>query len=116
MKGIIIDENLSVLHEEQVQFDSALPEFRTHKGVIYNEKSKTVTAPTIMWVKALDILMDKLQISGADFGKVVAVSGSGQVFDIFEQYSESDDEGKIFYYNILIHSIATWNSLLAKRR
>lgn len=78
LKGIIIDENLSVLHEEQVQFDSALPEFRTHKGVIYNEKSKTVTAPTIMWVKALDILMDKLQISGADFGKVVAVSGSGQ--------------------------------------
>lgn len=32
-----------------------------------------------MWVKAVDILLDKLQIIGADLGKVVAISGSAQV-------------------------------------
>lgn len=34
-----------------------------------------------MWVKGLDILLDKLQIAGADFGKLAAVSGTGQVGD-----------------------------------
>lgn len=39
----------------------------------------TVTAPTIMWVKALDMLMDKLRVAGADFSTIAAISGTGQV-------------------------------------
>jgi xylulokinase len=33
-----------------------------------------------MWVKALDMLMEKLRIVGVDFSKVKAISGAGQVF------------------------------------
>lgn len=58
-----------------------MPEFRTHKGVNQSRDGKTITSPTIMWVKGLDILLDKLQIAGADFGKLAAVSGTGQVGD-----------------------------------
>lgn len=38
-----------------------------------------VTAPVIMWVKAFDMIMDKLRVAGLDFQNVVAVSGAGQV-------------------------------------
>lgn len=38
-----------------------------------------VTAKTLMWVKALDLLMDKLIIASVDFSKIVAISGTAQV-------------------------------------
>lgn len=31
-----------------------------------------------MWVKALDMLMDRLRVQGLDYGQVVGISGSGQ--------------------------------------
>ena len=34
-----------------------------------------------MWVKALDMLMEKLRIAGVDFSRVAAISGAGQVHD-----------------------------------
>ena len=54
-----------------------LPEYRTHGGV--HASDRRVTAPPIMWVKALDMLMEKLRILGVDFSKVAAISGAGQV-------------------------------------
>jgi xylulokinase len=54
-----------------------LPEYRTHGGV--HTFDKRVTAPPIMWVKALDMLMERLRIAGVDFSRVVAISGAGQV-------------------------------------
>ncbi|XP_075231647.1 xylulose kinase-like [Lycorma delicatula] len=77
LKGVIVDENLQILSETHVQFDSMLPEFRTHSGVVRADK-KTVTAPVLMWVKALDLLLDKLRVCGADFSKVAALSGTAQ--------------------------------------
>jgi len=59
------------------KFDKELPEYRTHGGVHIQEKR--VTAPPIMWVKALDMLMEKLRIVGVDFSRVKAISGAGQV-------------------------------------
>lgn len=81
LKGIIVDDQLNMLFEEVVSFDSSMPEFRTQNGVNQSRDGKTITSPTIMWVKALDILLDKLQVAGADFSKLVAVSGTGQVGD-----------------------------------
>lgn len=53
---------------------------RTNGGCIKNKEDVTVvTAPTLMWVKALDILMDKLLVEGVDFSKIAAISGSAQV-------------------------------------
>ena len=44
-----------------------------------HEDGRTVTAPVLMWVKALDILLDRLKIAGVDFSKVAALSGTAQV-------------------------------------
>lgn len=51
---------------------------RTHSGVVKVGKN-TVTGPVLMWVKALDMLLDQLRVCGADFSKVSALSGTAQV-------------------------------------
>ena len=62
MKAVVIDAALNVVCDERVTFDADLPEYRTAGGV--NVKGRQVTAPTIMWVKALDMLMEKIRIAG----------------------------------------------------
>uniref|UniRef100_A0A8C8I6R9 Xylulose kinase n=1 Tax=Oncorhynchus tshawytscha TaxID=74940 RepID=A0A8C8I6R9_ONCTS len=46
-----VDGNLSVVHQDNVQFDSELPEFGTQGGVHIHADSLTVTSPVLMWVK-----------------------------------------------------------------
>ena len=53
-----------------------LPEYRTAGGV--HTAGRKVTAPTIMWVHALDMLMDKLRVAGVEFWRVAGISGAGQ--------------------------------------
>lgn len=61
-------------------FDTDLPEFRTQGGVIVDKaNSNHIYAPTVMWVKALDMLLDRLTLAGVDFSKIAAISGSAQV-------------------------------------
>lgn len=78
LKAIVVNDQLEVLQEAAVQFDNDLPEYRTSGGVNVRGDGVTVTAPTIMWVKALDMLMDKLRVAGADFSTIRAISGTGQ--------------------------------------
>ncbi|XP_077274368.1 xylulose kinase isoform X2 [Temnothorax americanus] len=90
LKAVVVDDNLAVLHETSVQFDNDLPEFslrnefnsnvrRTYGGVIRKkEESRVVVVPSLMWVKALDMILDKLRVCGVDFSKVAAISGCAQ--------------------------------------
>jgi len=107
LKAVVIDDNLAILHQTNVQFDNDLPEFRytskkiqvypfksililvcntriwfcrTYGGVIQRtEEPNVIVVPTLMWVKALDLILDKLRVCGVDFSKVSAVSGCAQV-------------------------------------
>ncbi|XP_071368721.1 xylulose kinase, partial [Centroberyx affinis] len=78
LKVVAMDADLKVVHQDNVQFDSELPEFRTHGGVHIHADRLTVTSPVLMWVKALDLLLDKMKGAGFDFSRVTALSGSGQ--------------------------------------
>lgn len=78
LKGLAIDDKLKVVCEAAVQFDNDLPEYRTQNGVNKNRDTLTVTAPAIMWVKALDMLLERLKVAGLDLATVAAISGSGQ--------------------------------------
>lgn len=51
---------------------------RTTGGVHQHEDNHTVTAPVLMWIKALDIIFDRLRLNGLDYSQVVGLSGSGQ--------------------------------------
>ena len=44
-----------------------------------HEDKLTVTAPTAMFLKALDKLLDKMAEASFDFSKVVAIAGDTQV-------------------------------------
>lgn len=78
VKVIAVDGDLNVFYEDSVHFDKDLPEFRTQGGVHVHEDGLTVTSPVLMWVQALDILLEKMKASGFDFSQVVALSGAGQ--------------------------------------
>ncbi|CAJ1081570.1 xylulose kinase isoform X1 [Xyrichtys novacula] len=78
LKVVAVDGDLNVVHQNNVQFDSELPEFRTQGGVHIHTDKLTVTSPVLMWVKALDLILDKMKRAGLDFSRVRALSGSGQ--------------------------------------
>ena len=77
IKAVVVDRELEVVAEAQVHYDSMLPEYRTSGGV-HKGAGGRVTAPTIMWVKALDMLMDKLRVAGVEFWRLAGLSGAGQ--------------------------------------
>ncbi|KAG6441668.1 hypothetical protein O3G_MSEX001921 [Manduca sexta] len=77
LKALVIGEDYNVLHEADVEFDVDLPEFRTAGGVVRGERGE-VTAPPLLWVKALDMVMDRLVVAGVDFSTVEALSGAAQ--------------------------------------
>lgn len=78
LKVVALDAALKVVLEDHVHFDSDLPEFRTRGGVHIHADRLTVTSPVLMWIKALDKLLDQMKTSGFDFSRVRALSGSGQ--------------------------------------
>uniref|UniRef100_A0A8C7NBQ7 Xylulose kinase n=1 Tax=Oncorhynchus kisutch TaxID=8019 RepID=A0A8C7NBQ7_ONCKI len=59
---VAVDGNLSVVHQDNVQFDSELPEFGN----------------SMMISQALDLILGKMKNAGFDFSRVKALSGSGQ--------------------------------------
>ncbi|XP_053605416.1 xylulose kinase [Plodia interpunctella] len=78
LKALVIGEDYGVLHEADVEFDVDLPEFRTAGGVQRGQQRGEVTAPPLLWVKALDMVMDRLVVSGVDFSTIEALSGAAQ--------------------------------------
>jgi len=69
---------LVIFKEEQINYDRDLPHYKTQGGVHRAADGLTVTAPTLMWIEALDMLLSKLSSTGFPFHRVVAISGSGQ--------------------------------------
>ncbi|GCB67172.1 hypothetical protein scyTo_0015094 [Scyliorhinus torazame] len=78
LKAIAIDDNLNVIHETSVKFDDDLPEFGTQDGAHVHSDKLTVTTPVLLWVKALDMLLERMKISNFDFSKLKSLSGTGQ--------------------------------------
>lgn len=78
LKAMQLSENLEILATAEVKFDTDLPEFRTCGGVNSGPNKDEFFVQPAMWVKAIDIVMDRLVVQGADFSTVSAISGSAQ--------------------------------------
>lgn len=75
----MLDSNFNIVVSEIVHFDSELPHYKSKDGVYRDPLiNGRIVSPTLMWVEALDLLLKKLTESELEFGKVAAVSGSGQ--------------------------------------
>ncbi|KAF3441120.1 hypothetical protein FNV43_RR15031 [Rhamnella rubrinervis] len=79
LKATVLDSNFNIVASELVHFDTDLPHYKTKDG-IYRDPSINgrIVSPTLMWVEALDLMLNKLSNSNVDFGKITAISGSGQ--------------------------------------
>ncbi|MBA0745908.1 hypothetical protein Gogos_008467, partial [Gossypium gossypioides] len=79
LKATVLDSNLVIVASEMIHFDSDLPHYKTKDGVYRDANvNGRIVSPTIMWVEALDLIFQRLSKSNLDFGKIAAVSGSGQ--------------------------------------
>ncbi|GMI91048.1 XYLULOSE KINASE 2, xylulose kinase-2 [Hibiscus trionum] len=79
LKATVLDSNLVIVASELIHFDSDLPHFKTKDGVYRDPNvNGRIVSPTIMWVEALDLILHRLSKSNLDFGKIAAISGSGQ--------------------------------------
>ena len=67
-----------VVETAAVELDGDLSEYGTQDGVVKSADGLRVTSPPAMWLAATDLLLQRLQSSGVDFGRIRAVSGAGQ--------------------------------------
>ncbi|KAL9537360.1 hypothetical protein MBANPS3_011845 [Mucor bainieri] len=75
LKCTLINEKHDIVWEKAVNFDKDLPEFKTKHGAIVNDN--IVTSPTLMWVKAMDLLMQALKETPY-IESIRGISGAGQ--------------------------------------
>lgn len=73
-----VNDQLETLVHAEVKFDTDLPEFRTTGGANVGANKSEYFVQPVMWVKALDMVLDRLVVQGADLTTVAAVSGSAQ--------------------------------------
>lgn len=79
LTAIIIDFQLKkVLYKTSVNFSKDFPEYKTKNGVIIAEDEKLVHSYPLMWVEALELLFNKLNLEKVPFPDIKAISGSGQ--------------------------------------
>ena len=79
LSAVVIDiDARKVVYEKSVNFDSALPQFKTKNGVLPGRDPLVKHSPPLMWAAALDLLLGQMKKDGVAMGKIVAVSGSGQ--------------------------------------
>ncbi|XP_017046130.1 xylulose kinase [Drosophila ficusphila] len=78
LRAVILDSSLKVTYVAQIRYDVDLPEFGTTNGVLPDSGPGEFLANPVMWVKALDMLMDCLQQQGADLHSVASIGGAAQ--------------------------------------
>ncbi|XP_017076003.2 LOW QUALITY PROTEIN: xylulose kinase [Drosophila eugracilis] len=77
-RALILDSNLKVAYVSQIRYDLDLPEFKTVNGVLPDSGPGEYLANPVMWVKALDMLIDGLATQGADLHSVASIAGAAQ--------------------------------------
>ena len=98
IKAVVINDQLEVTAETHVHFDSMLPEYRTSGGV-HVASGGRVTAPSIMWVHALDMLMDR------------KLDPTGKSSNYGRRGRHVKTHGKIGFQDLAKRIAARWKSL-----
>jgi len=81
LSAIVLEVNgdrRRVAFESSIAFDETLPQYGTKHGVLPSDDATTAVSPPLMWVDALELMMERLKQSGLDLGQLRAISGSAQ--------------------------------------
>ena len=77
LKGVAVTSELKVVYEAVFDFDADSVGFDIRKGVLTNEAEREVYAPVVLWLQAIDAVLQSLQGKGIDFARVAGISGAG---------------------------------------
>jgi xylulokinase len=79
LSAVLIDcDSHKVIYEKSLNFDRALPRYKTRNGVLPNRDPLIKHSPPLMWIEALDLLLAQMKSDGMPLGEILAISGSGQ--------------------------------------
>ena len=77
LKAVVVTSDLVVQHSALFDFDTDAADFGIKKGVLVNESEGEVFAPVAMWLRAIDVVLERLKSDGIDFARVKGISGAG---------------------------------------
>ncbi len=77
LKATAINRKFDIVSSFAINYQKDLPHYNLKNGV-HASANNVVTQPTLMYLEALDLLLSNMKSKGFPFGRVVAVSGSGQ--------------------------------------
>ena len=79
LSALAVDtESGRVVLDESVNFGQALPEYQSPTGFLGHPDPRVKHADPLLWVAALDLLLEKIVAGGFDLSRVQGVSGAGQ--------------------------------------
>jgi len=79
LSAVVIDyERRKVVYDKSLNFDRALPHYKTQNGVLPNPNPLVKHSSPLMWAEALDLIFAGMKKDGVALGEILAVSGSGQ--------------------------------------
>ena len=77
LKSVIIDENLKTIYSDAVIYSKDLSHYNTENGVIHLETGEYVS-PVLMFIEALDLILERMKNLNIPFESIVGISGSAQ--------------------------------------
>lgn len=79
LSAVVIDlEARKVVYEKSLNFDRALPRFKTQNGVLPGRDPLVKHSVPLMWAAALDELFAAMKQDQVPLNEILAISGSGQ--------------------------------------
>jgi xylulokinase len=79
LSAVLIDyDTRKVVYEKSLNFDRALPQYKTQNGVLPDPNPLVKHSSPAMWADALDLLFAAMKKNGIALGEILAISGSGQ--------------------------------------
>jgi len=98
LSALLIDiDTGKVVLDRSVSFGNRLPGYQSPNGVLSHPDPAIKHADPLMWVEALDLLLEELARSGVELSRVVAISGAGQ------------QHGSV-YLNRSLDDVGAWSS------
>jgi len=79
LSAVVIDlDTRKVIYEKSLNFDQALPEYKTKNGVLHSRDPLVKHSSPLLWAAALDLIFAGMKKDRVALGDILAVSGSGQ--------------------------------------
>jgi xylulokinase len=79
LSALIVDTDTGkVVANKSVNFGERLPQYKSPTGFLPNPDAAIKHSDPLMWVEALDLVLQDLRAAGVDLGQVRGISGAGQ--------------------------------------